>query len=91
MISLNQSESASFLPYIAISSLVWVPVIMGFGAVPDLPADPVEKQPWKYNVFTQAAGGSFPAQVPALRRVAAGRCSQVLGEDRTASFGTVQT
>lgn len=45
MVSLNQSESASFLPYIAISSLVWVPVIMGFGAVPDLPADPVEKQP----------------------------------------------
>lgn len=44
MISLSQSESPSSLPYIAISSLVWVPVITGLGAVPDWPADPVERQ-----------------------------------------------
>jgi len=44
MISFSQSESASLLPYIAISSLVWVLVITGLGTVPDWPADPAENQ-----------------------------------------------
>lgn len=44
IISLSHSESASSLPYTAISSIVWVLIITRLGAVPNWTADPVENQ-----------------------------------------------
>lgn len=84
MISLSQSESASSLPYIAISSLVWVVAITGLGAVPDGPADPVENQ----NAEKEKSSDRYPhpkcQQQEGRWQEGVDRCS---GEDRTASFG----
>lgn len=89
MISLSQSESPSSLPYIAISSLVWVPVITGLGAVPDWPADPVETQnPEKEKCSDRQKQILLPVPSAQHRE---GRWQEDVarssGEDRTASFG----